>query len=99
MYCPIKLIYVSVLEKRYLFEEKTLKNCFNVFIISGGFYGNLSVVCGSPLATESTTTTATTTATITAVTKSTTTMIAIPPLATSRLSSLVSSTEPTSAIT
>lgn len=61
---------------------------FHVFIILGGLNGNLSVVCGSPLVTTTAATTESTTTTII-----TTTSTAIP-----RLSSEVSSTEPTTAI-
>lgn len=61
----------------------------NEFIISDGSNGNLSVICGSSLATELPITTTSTT---------TTTTIATPSTATSRLSSEVSSTKPTAAI-
>lgn len=59
MYKPIKLIYVSVLEM--FFQEKVS----NVFIISAGLNGNLSVVCGRPLNAVSTTTKTTITTTLT----------------------------------
>lgn len=61
---------------------------FHVFIILGGLNGNLSVVCGSPLVTTTAAATEPTTTTITTTTST----------ATSRLSSEVSSTEPTTAI-
>lgn len=57
--------------------------------------GNLSVVCGSPLATALASTTTTTT---TKAKESTPTIIVTTPTANSRLSSVVSSTEPTSAL-
>lgn len=59
----------------------------NEFIVAGGLNGNISVICGSPLSTELQITTTTTTTTI-----------ATPSTAISRLSSEVSSTEPTAAI-
>lgn len=62
----------------------------NEFKVAGGLNGNLSVICGSPLATELPITTTSTT--------TTTTTIATPSTATSRLSSEVSSTELTAAI-
>lgn len=67
-------------------KEKKYDFFLHEFIISGGFNGNLSVICGSPLATELPITTASTT---------TPTMITTPSTASSRLSSVVSSTEST----
>nr|XP_034334195.1 P cell-type agglutination protein map4-like isoform X2 [Crassostrea gigas] len=66
----------------------TFYHCM-VFLQNDGSNGNLSVICGSSLATELPITTTSTT---------TTTTIATPSTATSRLSSEVSSTKPTAAI-
>lgn len=68
------------------FRRKNIIFFFHVFIILGGLNGNLSVVCGSPLVTTTAVATESTTTT------NTTTSTAIP-----RLSSEVSSTEPTTA--
>lgn len=73
------------------YTSGTFFHCIG-FQQNGGMNGNLSVVCGSPLATASTTTTTTT------ARESTLTIIATTPTAISRLSSVVSSTEPTSAL-
>lgn len=89
---PFKIIYDSVLEKLVPFCRKKKHLISYVFIILGALNGNLSVVCRSPLATALTTTTAA------AARESTPTTIVTTPTANSRLSSVVSSTEPTSAL-
>lgn len=90
---PFKIIYDSVLEKLVPFCRKKKHLISNVFIILGALNGNISVVCGSPLATALSTTTTTA-----AARESTSTIIATTPTASSLLSSVVSSTEPTSAL-